>query len=347
MVQFAVKRKVGIFERFLSPRGRLTGWLVILSSLLTFIFSLLPIPTSAVEHWFSLRAFPIISYCFGLIANVTDYAWLDILLVVAILYICASLWRRRWMAIAVTAAALYLIFFWSWGLNYHRQPLISKLSTATADMEAFTQRTAREINQLYPDVQATVFDQGQIRKEASTRVARVVEKLDGTRWLAADRVKVSLLANWWFRFAGIDGMFNPIVHEPIINDRVLDIEFPFVVAHELAHVRGYPDEGDANFIALMATLVSDDPRLQYSGWLELWLYERSRERDQLLDPGPRQDVNRIFERLRSEQIRWVSNLQSAMLNVYLKTNNVPEGVRSYARILTMAAETQQTWDRFR
>ena len=49
------------------------------------------------------------------------------------------------------------------------------------------------------------------------------------------------------------------------------------MCHELAHVRGYPDEGDANVIAAFATLMSENPAFQYSGWLNLWLYLRTRE----------------------------------------------------------------------
>ena len=347
MVQAAVKRKFGFFERFLPPKKSPLGCAFVLLGLLSFIFSLLPIPTPLVERWFSLRTFPTISALFAPIADAIGIAWLDVLLVVAIVYLILCIWRRRWMAIAVTISIGYLIFFWTWGLNYHREPLLSKLTTSPADMEAFTQSTAGELNSLYPEVRAAGYDEGLIRTTAADRVARVLEKLDGTRWLAPHRVKESFLADPWFRVAGIDGMFNPIAHEPIINSRVLDIERPFIIAHELAHVRGYPEEGEANFIALMACLLSEDPRFRYSGWMELWLYQRSRKTDPLLDSGPRQDVDRIYERLRREQVAWISNLQSAMLNVYLKTNNVPEGVRSYARIVTMAAETQPTWERFR
>jgi hypothetical protein len=220
-------------------------------------------------------------------------------------------------------------------------------STTSSAIETFTQQAARELNSLYPEVARSVYDDNQIRSADIERVARVVEKLDGTRWRAATRIKVSILATPWFRFAGIDGLFNPLVHEPIVNPNVLDIERPFVIAHELAHVRGYPDEGDANFIGLMATLMSDNSRLRYSGWLELWLYLRTRESDSLLDPGPRQDIQRIFARLRTERIPWVSSLQAAIFDWFLKANTIQEGMRSYARIVLMAAGTQNTWERFR
>jgi hypothetical protein len=149
------------------------------------------------------------------------------------------------------------------------------------------------------------------------------------------------------RAAGVDGVFNPLAHEPIVNKTVLDIERPFVISHELAHVRGYPDEGDANVIALLATIMSDDPAFQYSGWLNLWLYLRTRELDKLLEPGPRRDLQRIFDRARAEEVRWINDFQRALLDWFLKANNVEQGVRSYSRVVIVAAETEPFWEHFR
>src|SRR5439155_24157700 len=101
--------------------------------------------------------------------------------------------------------------------------------------------------------------------------------------------------------------FSPVGNGAVSSNTVLDIERPLVIAHELADVRGYPDEGDANVIATFATLMSNDPAFQYSGWLNLWLYLRTRELDKLLDSGPSQDVQRIFDRARAEQIRWIND----------------------------------------
>ena len=326
---------------------------LLILALLSFILSALPtLPSRFIERWFARGAFPRISTFFGFVADAVPFAWLDVLIPAGLIFIIVCVRKRRWMPIGLAAAAAYLVFFWSWGLNYHREPLLSKVYVESADMAAsvvaaLTQRAAQEINSLYPQVQATPYDDAQVRRLAEERVGRVIQKLDGTVWRAATRIKISAVATPWFRFAGIDGLFNPLVHEPILNPNVLNIERPFVMAHELAHVRGYPDEGDANFVGLLATLMSDNPRLRYSGWLELWLYLRTRGSDSLLDAGPRNDLQRIFDRLRSERIVWISNLQSTILDLFLKANSVPEGVQSYSRIVILAAGTQQVWDGFR
>jgi len=322
-------------------------------ALLTFILSLVSaFPGPLVEAVFSRTIFPRISEFSGIIADALPVAWLDVLLPGAILYIVVCLRRKRWMAIGVAIGIVYLIFFWSWGINYHRIPLSAKLSismdaTTSPAMDAFTQQAIQEINSLSASLQGSSYEPSEIQALASNRVAHVVEVLDGTRWSAAQRVKTSYLANPWFRVAGIDGVFNPIVHEPILSSSIVDVELPFVMAHELAHVRGYPDEGDANFVSIMATIMSDDARLRYSGWLHLWLYLRTRELDAQLDAAARQDLQRIFDRLRRERIDWISNVQSAVLDLFLKANSVSEGVKSYSRVVLLIAGTRQSWDRFK
>jgi hypothetical protein len=214
-------------------------------------------------------------------------------------------------------------------------------------IEQLAMRTAGELNRLYLETRRTPLDSVSIQAEVADRVQRVVEVIDGSKWVAATRVKSSWLLNPWFRIAGVDGLFNPFGHEPIINDGLLDLERPFVTAHELAHVRGYSEEGDANFIALLAAVLSKNPNLQYSGWLHLWPYLRRAELDKLLDDGPRADLNRIDERIRTDQIRWLSHIQSAVLDWYLKANSVEEGVRSYSRLVLLAVGTEKSWERFR
>jgi hypothetical protein len=293
-----------------------------------------------------------ISRASGRFADAISIAWLDVWIPAALAAIVLLVWKRRWAWLVNMIAALYLIFFWSWGLNYHRPALASKLvvdDSKTRDdaMEGFAKRVAAELNRLYDAKEREGYDENRTRQEAGRRVERVVKIIDGTDWLSARRIKTSLIAGPWLRAAGVDGIFNPLGHEPIITRTLLDIERPFVIAHELAHVRGYPEEGDANVIAAFATLMSDDPVFQYSGWLNLWLYVRTRELDGLLDPGPREDVRRIFERARAEQIRWVSDFQRSLLDVFLKANNVEEGIRSYSRVVLLVAGTERTWAHYR
>lgn len=348
-----VKRKTGILRFFTDLSLRPKTWILPLLCLPTFIFSWIgAFPAGFVEVWYARRIFPWISEVAGHFADSVPFAWLDAGILAALILLVVVIYKRRWIWAVNVAACLYLIFFWSWGLNYHRPGLASKLQTdarrATPEsIEEFAKRAASEMNRLYEQKDRQGYDETGTRAEAVQRVRRVVAIIDGSDWSAAGRVKTSVLGNPWMRAAGVDGVFNPIAHEPIINKTVLDVERPFVISHELAHVRGYPDEGDANVIAVLATIMSDDISFQYSGWLNLWLYLRTPALDRLLDPGPRKDLQRVFDRARSEEIRWINDFQRALLDWYLKANSVEQGVRSYSQVVIVAAETQPFWEHFR
>jgi hypothetical protein len=205
---------------------------------------------------------------------------------------------------------------------------------------------AAELNRLYP-LASPPLDREASARIAAVRVERVVSRIDGRDWRAASRVKRSVLAETWFRMSGIEGMFNPFGHEPLVPSKLLNVELPFVMSHELAHVRGVPNEGDANLIALFATLSSDNPAFQYSGWLQLWIYLANKDRNRLLDPGPKADLRAIYERMQSQEVRWASNLQTAVLDAHLKANDVPEGIQSYSKFVKLAIATRDSWDRYR
>ena len=49
---------------------------------------------------------------------------------------------------------------------------------------------------------------------------------------------------------------------------LLEVERPFVIAHEWGHLAGYADESEANYIAWL-TCMRGDEGAQYSAWLAL------------------------------------------------------------------------------
>lgn len=332
---------------------RIKWWLVPALAALTFLFSWAGIfPENFVESWYSRLVYPRVSSAAARFADAVPFSWLDIVIPVGLIVLIVTVHRRRFLLVANGVAALYLIFFWSWGLNYHRQPLALKLPSDAsradaAAIERFSKGVAGRINQLYLEKQSQPYDENRIRAEAVRRVRHVTAVIDQSDWKGSSRIKNSRLANPWFHVAGIDGVFNLFGHEPLISNSLLDFEKPFVMSHEVAHVYGYAGEGDANLVAVFATLMSTDPDLQYSGWMNLWFYVRNRQLDELLDEGPRQDFDRMLQRMRSEQIRWLSAIQSTILDWYLKSNSVREGIRSYSQVVLLAAATEPYWDRFR
>ncbi len=308
-------------------------------------------PSRIVERVFSRGVFPAMSHVFGIVADAVPFSWLDVWILAVVAFVVYGLRKKRWMFLAGVASFFYLWFFWTWGLNYHRLPLAERMHLATDGMTdlqlmQFAETAAGEINRLWAPSSQTPLSRTEIARMAAKRVERVVWRIDGKDWRAANRVKRSILADQWYKIAGIDGMFNPFGHEPLVIGGAYPFELPFLMSHELAHVRGIANEGEANLIALLATVASEDRLFQYSGWLYLWGY-LPRYPQIKLDAGPKADLRAIALRLRAHEIPVASEVQSAILDAHLKANAVPAGLQSYSEFVAAALASQPRWQNFR
>jgi hypothetical protein len=164
------------------------------------------------------------------------------------------------------------------------------------------------------------------------------------------RVKQTLFGPF-FRWTAVDGMLNPFGLEVLANPDLLPFERPFVSAHEWAHLAGYADEAEANFVGWLTT-VRADRSSQYSGWLYLYwqiVGELPADARQLvardLREGPRSDVAAIVARMRRGDLPVLRRATWKVYDSYLKANRVEEGVRSYGAVvnLILRARFEDGW----
>ena len=66
-------------------------------------------------------------------------------------------------------------------------------------------------------------------------------------------------------YLDISGIYCPFTFEANVNVHMNDVLIPVTMCHELSHLSGYMREDEANFIAFLACLQSDDPEFHYSG----------------------------------------------------------------------------------
>ena len=131
---------------------------------------------------------------------------------------------------------------------------------------------------------------------------RAQRELGAARTAVAGRPKHSWL-DGYFRRAVVDGMTDPFFLETLTSSDLLPFERTFVIAHEWAHLAGYANEGEANFVGWITCLRGDEAE-QYSGWLFLYgevaatLTRRERaDISQRLADGPRADLAASAERV--------------------------------------------------
>ena len=324
--------------------------------LLAVAAAIAPFPAAAVERYYSLGFYPAIQRMLTPASNLVpiallDFAALGILVFLVIRFVRAGGRRAGWRALGLAllkiAAVIYLVFLLVWGLNYRRVPLEEKLDFDRARVTreravALAAESVARLNALYADAHAVADSQGFNREALESSFDEAWRALGGAGLPRTGRPKGSLLG-FYFRYAAIDGMTNPLFLEVILNPDLLPIEQPEVLAHEWAHLAGYADESEANFLAWL-TCLRGNPLAQYSGWLSA--YSRATSvlpRDLLptlpkLDDGPRRDLRAIVARYqRSSPV--VRKAAQDVYDSYLKANRIGEGIANYDAVLQLMLGT--------
>ena len=139
----------------------------------------------------------------------------------------------------------------------------------------------------------------------------------------------------------LTGIYSPFTVEANYNREIPWYDLPFTMCHELSHLRGYMQEEEANFIAFLACIGSDNAYLRYAGYLSAWVYcgnalaaSDPTAFSQIYGSLPeeaRADLsynNAFWDRFESP----VAEAAEQVNDNYLKMNGQSQGVVSYDRV---------------
>ena len=143
----------------------------------------------------------------------------------------------------------------------------------------------------------------------------------------------------------ITGIYSFFTGEANVNVEYPDYILPFTAAHELAHQRGISRENEANFVAFLVCVASDDVFIKYSGYLNLYeylasaLYSADKEiyyeiKDGLCERA-RDDMrasNAVYEEHKDS---FLGELNEKLNDRYLQLNGTP-GTVSYGYVVRLA-----------
>lgn len=154
----------------------------------------------------------------------------------------------------------------------------------------------------------------------------------------------------------MQGYYFPFSLEANYNDVMYIMNKPSCMCHELAHLRGYLLEDEANFISYLACVESDDTYFQYSGYLSVMNYVAKElmnlaSQEDFFDKGydivkvlPRVQKDNLFvtsqEWERIERKAWlktetVDKAADTFIDTTLKANGVLDGEKSYSRVVKL------------
>ena len=155
-----------------------------------------------------------------------------------------------------------------------------------------------------------------------------------------------VMASVAMSYAHLTGVYTFFTGESNLNIDFPDYTLPYTAAHEFAHQRGIARENEANFVAFLACVASDDPYLQYSGYLNLYeyvinaLYSADREMySEVRAQLPLRVTNEMraysafYAKYRDSKAGKVNN---AVNNTFLQANGATEGTKSYGMVVDLA-----------
>jgi len=152
----------------------------------------------------------------------------------------------------------------------------------------------------------------------------------------------------------IQGYFFPFTMEANYNDVMFILNKPATMCHELAHLRGYILEDEANFIGFLACVGSDDKFFEYSGYLSVLYYldndfyrsvgnnrEVYLEQVNILSEVREDNIfltAREWERIEGKALfdtETVDAVSDTLMDASLKANGVSDGKVSYSRVVKL------------
>ena len=260
------------------------------------------------------------------------------------------------------AAVIYFGYVLLCGVNYYRYPVayhlgltvekstedeLAGLYAELADkaVELRAQLTTEDERGAY----VLPYSEKQLGKEAKQAYQKFAEEYPvfGGRYSAPKHVFFSRLMSW----TQITGVFTPWTMEANVNVDISPYSIGSTMCHELAHLRGFMREDEANYISYRVCMASDSLDLQYSGTMLALihtgnaLYRQNAERYfELYQVHMSHEVsvdlvanNEYWDQFEKPVVgeTTVGEIANKVNDAYLKANAQEDGTKSYGRVVDL------------
>ncbi len=201
----------------------------------------------------------------------------------------------------------------------------------------------------------SLLDMEDMAREMMRRLGETYPQLDGYY----PRPK-ALLSSDFMCQQHMQGYYFPFSMEANYNDVMHILNFPSTMCHELAHLRGYIYEDEANFIGYLACVGSEDVFFQYAGYLSVlvylnndlykaWKEERAAYEEAMAVAAPVAVDAQVWEdNIFVTEEEWeringkalidteiVDKAADVFIDTNLKVNGIADGKISYSRVVRL------------
>lgn len=307
-----------------------------------------------VETSYSELIYPHIARALSLLSGLLTFSLWDVFWVIFGLLVLAGLvtvfikklkFRKYLLRTLQAIAILYTAFYLLWGYNYFRPDIGTRLGWEVykPDEAVFRQVLDTLIiktnlcrvtvsNSDYSSLNNLV-EEAFIRNRPELKINFPALKM---------RTKTMLFSSAAAKL-GLSGYFGPFTNEVNLNSKLLPFDYPFSLAHEVAHKYGVANEAEANLVAFVICTSSDDQRLMYSGYMMLLLYflndaEKLSDYKTIIkkiDKAVIDDLRFRYDYYNKLQNKTLEKVSSAANDAYLKANHIKTGIKNYNQVVAL------------
>lgn len=267
-------------------------------------------------------------------------------------------WRSVFVylgSVLSVVSLLFSVFVFGFGTGYYGTTVDEKLGLdrsvvspeelyyTAATLAAHVNSEAENVKYQYNDFSVMPYTFDEMSRRLVAAYDKVCDEYDFIPRLNS-RVKPVMLSEPW-TYTHISGVYTYFTGEANINTNFPDYTIPYTAAHEMAHQLGIAREDEANFIAFLVCISSDDPYIRYSGYLEVYEYVASS-----LYSADKNYYSAVYSSLktnvRAEMAAYsaffdkyrenvVANVSEAVNNSYLQIHGTV-GSKSYGLVVDLA-----------
>lgn len=252
-------------------------------------------------------------------------------------------------------ALLFSVFTIGFAPGYHGSTLDKKLGIERADVSAqelydTAQILTEGINREIPEIifikegfSVMPYDFGEMNDKLIEAFDKACDKYDFLQRLDSNLKTVMLSKP--MSYTHITGVYTFFTGEANINVDFPDYTIPYTAAHELAHQRGIAREDEANFMAFLVCMESDDHYIRYSAYLSLYEYVSSalHSADSTLyqkvyshlDDEAKYEMKAYSEFFEQYRDSVASNVSESVNDTFLQIQGTPGSV-SYGMVVDLA-----------
>ena len=289
--------------------------------------------------------------------------------VFVIIWICKNpvIWKhilyRTFINVLCSVSLAYFFFVITMGLSYYRTPASEYLDLSVR------QYSAKELKEVTVWLAERANETRAQLKEDEQGVSVL---LDEEFWNTSAEAQASFnkISNTYSEIGTVSARNKPMVFSKVMSSTMtLGVYFPYTfesninvdvpaytipatMCHELAHVKGFMREDEANFLGFLACMQSQRADFQYSGYMSAFTYALNRlaEEDyaaatavaQTVEDGVIRDDMAQEEYWRKYNGTVISQSSGEIYETYLESNNQTDGLKSYGKMLDLVIAWYQT-----